>query len=144
LFIHFVYRKIGPGGRWLPASFYNIGVPMTDNSRRHFLTTAAAALACGLVLTALLAIAGHDPIFAVIDANLAATRAVDEALMAGAFHSELQVAAEHATAEAVVNTAPSTWAALRALKRHLSDDRNSLCWWHIRDKLLAEGQTFEP
>jgi hypothetical protein len=113
---------------------------MTIDSRRNFLTTGAAA--AGLVLASLPASAGHDPIFAAIDAHVAATKAIDDAqaiLLAvapdplGPDCARMQAAlwAGLAASKSLVETVPTTRAGLQAFASHLRDPRHHFVERHI-------------
>jgi hypothetical protein len=111
------------------------------DGRRKFLTKTAGALVAltGLALASP-AIAGRDPIFAAIDAHREAVTAfnalnakmIEEALIASnGAPLPLQSAPERlqaafsallVPAAALIDTAPTTRAGLRALERHLRED----------------------
>jgi hypothetical protein len=116
---------------------------MTDNSRRAFLAISAGAVAAcaGLVVIALPAMADADPIFAAIDAHREAVttfNAMHAKMVAEALNDSngaplpLQLApamlqaafsAQLASAGALIDTAPTTRAGLRALEVYLRDER---------------------
>ena len=103
------------------------------DGRRNFLTNTAGALAAltGLALASP-AIASHDPIFAAIDAHREAVttfsalnaKMIEAPLPLRSAPEELQAAfsALLVPAAALIDTAPTTRAGLRALERHLRED----------------------
>ena len=101
-------------------------------NRRAFLTTTAAAVVAGAVM-ALSPSAEADPIFAAMDAHrdrLDVTDRANERLAAAGPDGDsrpMQAAlwAELAAAKALIETAPTTRAGLRALESYLRKDRNN-------------------
>jgi hypothetical protein len=76
-----------------------------------------------------------DPVFAAIDAHLAAVKMLDENLTSSEFASLEAYAADY-----LVDTVPTTMAGLRALEAHLGKDRSILCRVIIRNRWLVETQ----
>jgi hypothetical protein len=84
------------------------------------------AIAAGTVTT--LAAANTDPIFAAIEAHLQATQALDRLIAVGPYDRGTQDAAianEHLAGDVLISTAPTTLAGLRALERHLRQERSA-------------------
>jgi hypothetical protein len=126
----------------------------STTNRRAVLSAMAAGVA-GATALALAAVPSLalpvDPIFAAIAANVAAVAEVDrlialeEAGLIGDASSAIEAAlrAEVAAAKALVATAPSTPAGLRALAAHLREDDSCLALIFIeRTVTMDDGSTY--
>jgi hypothetical protein len=118
-------------------------------TRRGAIAAATAAGSIAGIAPAIAAALPAHPIFAAIDAHGDRRDAVDrahEGFVAGlADHRPVQAAllAECAAARVLIGTAPTTRAGLRALERHLRDDRNRGAIHFIRHTFTTDdGYTY--
>jgi hypothetical protein len=129
-------------------------------NRRAFLTMAAGVAAGATAAVPALAIPA-DPIFAAIDAHAESVRTVWtlQARLLGMIGGDMAVAedlcrspetravqaallAECAAGTALIETAPTTSAGLRALEDHLRDDRFRSARMQISYTVTANGHTY--
>jgi hypothetical protein len=123
----------------------------TDITRRAILTVAASLAAATATLGLAIGVASDtnpapDPVFAAIDTHQeAAAKFHGENAKLGATDiddAQAALVAWAATAEALIGTAPTTRAGVRALDRHLREgDGRFAVNWIERPMTLASGRT---
>jgi hypothetical protein len=129
---------------------FDTDTDITD--RRAFLIAAASIAGATILLgTAVVAQYDPDPIFAAITAHRKATRTVDAAYakllqaddtrLADTEPMQIALNAEYRAADAMIGTAPTTRAGVRALAAHLGDERNYSAVGFIRRPIVLDGVT---
>jgi hypothetical protein len=151
-------KETNPMAKADPNSTTN--APISDaTSRRNFLTSTAGIAAGATAIATVPALAlPADPIYSAIDAHAESVRtvwtlharllrmiggdmAVAEDLCRSPETRAVQAAllAECAAATALIETAPTTRAGLRALADHLRDDRYRSALWFIERTVRTDG-----